>query len=57
MARKKKYPKLPNGYGSIKKLSGKRRNPYGVYSPSTELIAPPRPIRPCESDLLRGRLL
>ena len=57
MARKKKYPKLPNGYGSIKKLSGKRRNPYGVYPPSTELIAPPRPIRPCESDLLRGRLL
>ncbi len=40
MARKKKYPKLPNGYGSIKKLSGKRRNPYGVYPPSTELIAP-----------------
>nr|WP_300886408.1 hypothetical protein [uncultured Schaedlerella sp.] len=40
MARKKKYPKLPNGYGSIKKLSGKRRNPYGVYSPSTELIVP-----------------
>lgn len=40
MARKKKYPKLPNGYGSIKKLSGKRRNPYGVYPPATELIAP-----------------
>ncbi len=34
MARKKKYPKLPNGYGSIKKLSGKNRtNPYGVYPP------------------------
>ena len=40
MARKKKYPKLPNGYGSIKKLSGKRRNPYGVYPPATDLIAP-----------------
>lgn len=23
--------RLPNGYGSIKKLSGKRRRPYGVY--------------------------
>lgn len=53
MARKKKYPKLPNGYGSIKKLSGKRRNPYGVYPPATDLIAP-RPVRSCESDLLRG---
>lgn len=37
MARKKKYPKLPNGYGSIKKLSGKNRtNPYGVYPPTKE---------------------
>lgn len=40
MARKKKYPKLPNGYGSIKHLSGKRRNPFAVYPPATELIAP-----------------
>lgn len=40
MSRRKKYPKLPNGYGSIKKLSGKRRNPYGVYPPATEMIAP-----------------
>ena len=40
MPRRKKYPKLPNGYGSIKKLSGKRRNPYGVYPPATEMIAP-----------------
>lgn len=40
MARKKKYPKLPNGYGSIKKLSGNRRNPYGVYPPATDQIAP-----------------
>ncbi len=37
MARKKKYPRLPNGYGSIKKLSGKNRtNPYGVYPPTVE---------------------
>lgn len=34
--RKKKYPRLPNGYGSIRKLSGNRRNPYGVYPPQTE---------------------
>ena len=33
---KRKFPKLPNGYGSIKKLSGKRRNPFGVYPPVTE---------------------
>lgn len=37
MAKRKKYPKLPNGYGSIKRLSGKNRtNPYGVYPPVTE---------------------
>lgn len=28
--------KLPNGYGSIKHLSGRRRNPYAVYYPVTE---------------------
>jgi len=33
---KKKYPRLPNGYGQIRKLSGKRRNPFGVYPPQTE---------------------
>lgn len=42
MARRKKYPKLPNGYGSIKKLSGNRRNPYAVYPPATDndIVAP-----------------
>lgn len=35
MAKRKKYPRLPNGYGSIKRLSGKNRtNPYGVYPPT-----------------------
>lgn len=34
MARKKKHPKLPNGFGSIKKLSGNRSNPYAVYPPT-----------------------
>lgn len=38
MPRKKKNPKLPNGYGSIKRLSGNRRNPYAVYPPATEQI-------------------
>ena len=33
MARRKKYPRLPNGYGSIKYLGKNRRNPYGVYPP------------------------
>lgn len=36
MARPKKHPRLPNGYGSIKKLSGNRSNPYAVYPPTTE---------------------
>lgn len=31
--KKKKYPKLPNGFGSIRKLSGNRRNPYCVVPP------------------------
>lgn len=33
---KRKYPKLPNKFGSIKKLSGNRSNPYAVYPPTTE---------------------
>ncbi|GFI44357.1 hypothetical protein IMSAGC018_02038 [Lachnospiraceae bacterium] len=37
MPKRKKYPKLPNGYGSIKRLSGKNRtNPFGVYPPTKE---------------------
>lgn len=40
MAKRKKYPKLPNGYGCIKRLSGNRRNPFGVYPPATEQVAP-----------------
>ena len=34
--RKKKCPRLPNGYGQIRKLSGNRRNPFGVYPPQFE---------------------
>ena len=35
MARKKQKPfkRLPNGFGSIRKLSGNRRKPYMVTSP------------------------
>ena len=36
MAKRKKYPKLPNGYGQIRFLGPNRRNPYGVYPPATE---------------------
>ncbi len=32
----KKHPKLPNGYGSIKRLSGRRSNPYAAYPPTTD---------------------
>lgn len=36
MARRKKYQKLPNGYGSTRFLGSGRRNPYGVYPPVKE---------------------
>lgn len=36
MAKRKKYPRLPNGYGSIKYLGKNRTNPYAVYPPVTE---------------------
>ncbi len=36
MARRKKYPKLPNGFGSIKYLGKGRRNPYAVHPPTKE---------------------
>ena len=37
MSRKKvKTPRLPNGFGSIRKLSGNRTNPYAVHPPATE---------------------
>lgn len=45
MARRKKFPKLPNGYGSIKRLSGKNRtNPYGVYPPTKEFDINGNPV-------------
>lgn len=36
MARRKKYPKLPNGFGQVRYLGKGRRNPYGVYPPASE---------------------
>lgn len=36
MPRRKKYPKLPNGYGSIKYLGKGCRNPYAVHPPTKE---------------------
>ena len=44
MGRKKKHPNLPNGYGSIRKLSGNRRNPYAVHPPVTEFAPDGKPI-------------
>lgn len=34
--KRKKHPKLPNGYGSIKYLGEGRRNPYAVHPPTKE---------------------
>lgn len=33
---KKKYPRLANGFGSIRKLSGKRTKPFVVLAPARE---------------------
>lgn len=46
MARRKKYPKLPNGYGQIKYLGKGRRNPYAVHPPATEKAPDGTPITP-----------
>lgn len=34
MPKRKKHPRLPNGFGSIRYLGKGRKNPYGVYPPS-----------------------
>lgn len=44
--KKRKYPKLPNGFGSIKKLSGNRTNPYAVHPPTTEFAPNGSPKTP-----------
>lgn len=45
MPRRKKYPKLPNGYGSITYLGKGRRNPYAVIPPVKAFDQDGRPIR------------
>lgn len=44
MAKRKKYPKLPNGFGSIKYLGKGRANPYGVYPPTKEFTLDGIPV-------------
>lgn len=46
MAKRKKHPKLPNGYGQIRYLGKNRRNPYGVYPAATEVDDLGRPKTP-----------
>ena len=46
MAKKRKYKKLPNGYGSISYLGKGRRNPYCVRPPVTEFDENGKAIRP-----------
>lgn len=46
MARRKKYPRLPNSFGSIRYISKGRRNPYAVHPPCKETDEFGRPIRP-----------
>lgn len=46
MARRKRHPKLPNGYGTIQYLGKGRRNPYCVRPPVSEYDDEGRAIRP-----------
>lgn len=45
MAKRKKYPKLPNGYGSISFMGKGRRNPYAVRPPTKAFDQEGRAIR------------
>jgi len=45
MPKRKKYPKLPNGYGGITYLGKGRRNPYAVYPPVKAFDQDGRAIR------------
>lgn len=46
MPKRKKYPRLPNGYGSIRYLGKGRRNPFAVHPPVTDFDDEGRAIRP-----------
>lgn len=43
---KKKYPNLPNGFGSLRKLSGHRSHPYAVHPPVKEFTPEGKPVTP-----------
>lgn len=45
-ARKPRYKKLPNGFGSIKKLSGNRRKPFAAFPPCVGFSETGSPILP-----------
>lgn len=45
-ARKTRYKKLPNGFGSIKKLSGNRRKPFAAFPPCVGFSETGSPILP-----------
>lgn len=52
--KKKKYPKLPNGFGQIKVYSGTRRKPVAAFPPATERDSrgeykQPKPLAWCET--------
>lgn len=46
MAKRKKYPRLPNGYGSIRYLGKGRRNPFAVHPPVINFDDDGRALRP-----------
>lgn len=46
MPKRKKHPKLPSGWGSIRYLGKGRRNPYAVHPPCTEVDEKGNYIRP-----------
>lgn len=46
MKKKRKYPVLPNGYGSIRYLGKGRKNPYAVHPPAEVSFEKNRYVRP-----------
>lgn len=46
MAKRKKYPVLPNGFGTIRYLGKNRRNPYAVHPPSIDTDEKGNYVRP-----------
>lgn len=46
MAKRKKYPRLPNGYGNIRFLGKNRTNPYAVHPPAEDTDEKGNYLRP-----------